>query len=173
MFGPHTPGGYRPTGAPPPRSESSEAARGKDFLVPIRTGIRFENVSFTYPDAAAPALEGITFEIRAGEKLAVVGQNGAGKSTLVRLLIGLYRPQEGRGALYGEVVTPQTAPRLRRRIAAVLQDFVSYRLTLGENVAFGDIERLGVRTRRAPAPGAARPDLSVDNSESGMVICAC
>ena len=62
----------------------------------IRTGITFDNVSFTYPGCAEPALRNLTFTLRPGERVALAGPNGAGKSTLVKLLCRLYDPGSGR-----------------------------------------------------------------------------
>src|SRR5262245_36936169 len=62
-------------------------------------GVRFEGVSFTYPDAREPALSGIDLHIPPGSKLAIVGENGSGKTTLIKLLTRLYEPTEGRTTL--------------------------------------------------------------------------
>ena len=69
---------------------------GRRLLGPIRQGIVFEDVSFTYPGSEQPALANLNLTIRPGERTALVGENGAGKSTLVKLLMGLYRPTAGR-----------------------------------------------------------------------------
>src|SRR3984893_15636938 len=64
-------------------------------------GVRFENVSFSYPDAAEAALENVTLHLRPGESLALVGENGSGKTTLIKLLTRLYEPTSGRILLDG------------------------------------------------------------------------
>ena len=58
--------------------------------------IRFEHVSFRYPGSETRVLHDVSFEIRGGEKISIVGLNGAGKTTLVKLISRLYRPEEGR-----------------------------------------------------------------------------
>ncbi len=68
-----------------------------------------KNASFTYPGASSPSLKRINLEVRRGETLAIVGQNGAGKSTLVRLLTGIYLPDEGEVLVHG-VSTKELAP---------------------------------------------------------------
>ena len=68
----------------------------KRLPTPFRQDIQFDDVGFTYPGTERPALSGINLTIRPNEHVALVGENGAGKTTLVRLLLGLYRPTEGR-----------------------------------------------------------------------------
>lgn len=101
--------------------------------------IAFENVSFTYPGTDREILKNVTFRIKAGERVAFVGENGAGKSTLVKLLCGLYEPDAGR-VLIGGVNVRDLSEELRRKmLSVVFQDFQEYELTLRENVALGDI----------------------------------
>ena len=102
-------------------------------------GIRFENVSFTYPGIEVPALRGVTLHLRPGRKLALVGENGAGKTTLIKLLTRLYRPTEGRILLDGLDLDAWDVDVLRKRIGVIFQDFVRYQLAAGENVGVGDV----------------------------------
>ena len=102
-------------------------------------GIRFEHVSFTYPDAGAPTLHDINLHIRPGESLALVGQNGSGKTTLIKLLTELYRPQQGRILLDGTDLREWDAATLRRRIGVIFQDFARYQMRVGENIGAGDV----------------------------------
>jgi ATP-binding cassette subfamily B protein len=102
-------------------------------------GVRFENVSFTYPGASAPALRDVTLHIRPGESLALVGENGAGKSTLIKLLCGLYQPTGGRVLLHGLDVRQWDPQALRRQIGVIFQDFNKYQFTVGENIGAGDV----------------------------------
>lgn len=101
--------------------------------------IRFENVTYRYPAARHPVLDGLDLEIRPGELLAVVGLNGAGKSTLVKLLAGLYRPSAGRVTADGRDIAEHEGgvPAWRRRLSVVFQDFVHYHLSAADNVALG------------------------------------
>jgi ATP-binding cassette subfamily B protein len=96
--------------------------------------VRLEQVRFTYRGREHPTLEGLSLEIPAGQSLAIVGENGAGKSTLIKLLCGLYDPDEGR-VVVGAGSTPLQA---RGRIGVIFQDFVRYPLPLRENVGFGN-----------------------------------
>ncbi|KGQ22749.2 ABC transporter ATP-binding protein [Thermus filiformis] len=101
--------------------------------------IRFEGVGFCYPDGRR-ALEGVSFSLRRGERLALVGENGAGKTTLVKLLLRFYDPTEGRILVDGVDLREIDLRAWRRLIAAVFQDFGRYALTLGENIALADWE---------------------------------
>ena len=120
-------------------------------------GIRFEDVSFAYPDAEAPALEHITLHLRPGESLALVGENGSGKTTLIKLLTRLYAPTSGRILLDGQDLTEWDETALRERIGVIFQDFARYQMLVGENVGAGD-ERFfedETRWRTAAAKGRA------------------
>ncbi|MDR1299988.1 MAG: ABC transporter ATP-binding protein/permease [Oscillospiraceae bacterium] len=105
--------------------------------------IRFDDVYFTYPKTSGPVLRGVTFSVRPGERVALVGENGAGKSTIVKLLCGLYKPDSGDIRIGGAPIAELSASQLRRVFSVVFQDFGSYELTLRENLAFGDIGKLG------------------------------
>ncbi len=104
--------------------------------------IAFENVSFTYPGTDREILSHVTFRVKEGERVAFVGENGAGKSTMIKLLCGLYTPDSGQ-VLIGGVDVRDLSDKLRHSlVSAVFQDFQGYELTLGENVALGNIEKL-------------------------------
>ncbi|MER6772875.1 ABC transporter ATP-binding protein [Streptomyces bacillaris] len=107
----------------------------------------FENVSFQYDGTTAPALRKVSFEIRPGETVAVVGRNGAGKSTLLKLLCRLYEPSEGRILLDGVPVEEYDSAELRRRMSALFQDFVMYQGTAAENIGLGDLPAAEDRDR--------------------------
>jgi ATP-binding cassette, subfamily B, bacterial len=101
-------------------------------------GIRFENVSFTYPEAEQPALEHITLHLTPGSSLALVGENGSGKTTLIKLLTRLYQPTAGRILLDGRDLAEWDERALRERIGVIFQDFTRYQMLVGENVGAGD-----------------------------------
>lgn len=134
--------------------------RGKAIkgLVP-GDGIRFENVSFTYPGGRQPVLKGISLHLKPGEKLAIVGENGSGKTTLIKLLTRLYTPDSGRILLDGLDLQEWDIEVLRRRIGVIFQNFVRYQFTVGENVGVGDVEHLEdeARWEVAAEKGMARP----------------
>jgi ATP-binding cassette, subfamily B, bacterial len=120
-------------------------------------GIRFENVEFIYPGAAAPALSGIDLHVRPGESLALVGQNGSGKTTLIKLLTRLYQPTRGRILLDGLDLKEWDETTLRQRIGVIFQDFARYQMLVGENIGAGDVRAFDDegRWRSAAAQGLA------------------
>ena len=120
-------------------------------------GIRFENVSFTYPGANRAALQHIDLHIRPGESLALVGENGSGKTTLIKLLTRLYTPTEGRVLLDGLDLQEWDEDALRARIGVIFQDFSRYQFLLGENVGVGDVRHFDdvERWREATVKGMA------------------
>lgn len=105
-------------------------------------GIRFENVSFTYPGSSKPALRNISLHLKPREKLAIVGENGSGKTTLIKLLTRLYTPDSGRIFLDGLDLEEWDVDVLRRRVGVIFQNFVRYQFTVGENIGVGDVEHL-------------------------------
>lgn len=110
-------------------------------------GIRFENVSFTYPGSSKPALRNISLHLKPREKLAIVGENGSGKTTLIKLLTRLYTPESGRIFLDGLDLQEWDVDVLRRRIGVIFQNFVRYQFTVGENIGVGDVEHLENKSR--------------------------
>ena len=122
-------------------------------------GIRFENVSFTYPGSIKPALKDISLHLKPGEKLAIVGENGSGKTTLIKLLTRLYTPESGRILLDGLNLEEWDLDELRRRIGVIFQNFVRYQFTVGENIGVGDVEKLEDETawKVAAEKGMAEP----------------
>ncbi len=102
-------------------------------------GVRFEDVSFTYPDSEKPALAHVSFHLKPGEKLALVGENGSGKTTLIKLLTRLYQPTGGRVLLDGTDLQEWGLHALRERVGVIFQDYVRYQLLVGENIGAGDV----------------------------------
>ncbi|MGA7932436.1 MAG: ABC transporter ATP-binding protein [Kovacikia sp.] len=122
-------------------------------------GLRFEKVCFTYEGNAKPALQEVSFHLKPGEKLAIVGENGSGKTTLIKLLTRLYTPNSGRILLDGLDLQEWNMEVLQRRIGVIFQNFVRYQLIVGENVGVGDVEYLDDSTRWeiAAKKGSAYP----------------
>ena len=113
--------------------------------------IRFRDVTFAYPGAAHPVLEGFDLTIPAGSSLAIVGQNGAGKTTLAKLLCRLYDPQGGAIEVDGLDLRALDVDAWRARLAAVFQDFIRFELPLRDNVAPGGAPDEVVRAALAEA----------------------
>jgi ATP-binding cassette, subfamily B, bacterial len=129
----------------------------RPFPVSIRHGFAFEDVGFRYPGAERWAVRHLTFELRAGEILALVGENGAGKTTLVKLLARLYDPDEGRILLDGHDLRQYDLFALRANIGVIFQDFVRYHFTAADNIAVGRIE---AREDHARVVAAAKRSLA-------------
>jgi len=143
---------YLETPVAPPKGAENRGPHPED-------GIRFEHVSFTYPDADKPALEDISLHIRPGESLALVGENGSGKTTLIKLLTRLYHPTSGRILLDGRDLEEWDEAALRQRVGVIFQDFARYQLRVGENVGAGDVRHFEdeARWREAGDKGMATP----------------
>ena len=105
-------------------------------------GLRFEQVSFTYPGSSRLALSEISFHLTPGKKLAIVGENGSGKTTLIKLLTRLYTPSQGRILLDGRDLQEWNITVLRQRISVIFQDFARYQFKVGENIGVGDVRHL-------------------------------
>ena len=135
--------------------------------VPIRQGFSFEDVGFRYPGAERWAVRHLTFTLREGEVLALVGENGAGKTTLVKLLARLYDPNEGRILLDGHDLREYDLAALRANIGVIFQDFVRYHMTAAENIAVGRIEAAGDRARIEAAARASLADEAIQRLPGG------
>jgi ATP-binding cassette subfamily B protein len=121
-----------------------------------RDGVRFEQVSFTYPGATHPVLSGIDLHLPPGSSLALVGENGSGKTTLIKLLTRLYRPDSGRILLDGVPLPEWDEQVLRARIGVIFQDFMRYQMMVGENIGAGDERFFEHEERWREAAGLGR-----------------
>lgn len=111
------------------------------FPTSLKQGIVFEHVSFRYPKMTQDILDDVTFTIRPGEKIAIVGENGSGKTTLVKCLLGLYAVTEGCIKIDGTNIEEINDESLHRHFTVIFQDFMQYAYSVQDNIAFGDIER--------------------------------
>lgn len=111
--------------------------KGDEQRLPLTEAveIRFVDVSFSFPDTKTPLLEHFNLTIRAGEKLAVVGNNGAGKSTLVKLICGLYRPVSGKILLNGVDSSQFSREELYRYFSVAFQELQLLAVSVAENVS--------------------------------------
>ena len=110
---------------------------GTDELALRESSVRFEGVSFGYK-AGEPVLRDVTFEVRPGRVLGVVGRTGSGKTTLARLLVRLYDPDEGRVLLGGHDLRGYRVTDVRDRIATVTQDVGLFHGTIRDNLTLYD-----------------------------------
>lgn len=114
-------------------------ARPRPVPPRLREGITFEHVSFSYPGASKLVLDDVSFTLRPGESLALVGGNGSGKSTLVKLLCRLYDPTAGAIRADGVDLREFDPASWRKVLGVLFQDFGAYPLTARENVWFGNM----------------------------------
>ena len=115
---------------------------GRGRRISMRPAITFENVSFQYPGFDTFTLKDLTFSIKPGEVVALVGENGVGKTTIVKLLGGLYQPTSGRITVDGVDINEIDRTELRERFGTMLQDFVIFHLSAYENIGIGDVNNL-------------------------------
>ena len=130
-------------------------------------GVRFEDVSFSYPGAEEPALEHITLHLTPGTSLALVGENGSGKTTLIKLLTRLYTPTSGRILLDGQDLADWEEGALRQRIGVIFQDFARYQMLVGENVGAGDERFFEDQQRWRAAAEKGRASEFIDSLPAG------
>jgi ATP-binding cassette subfamily B protein len=108
-------------------------------LPEARGDVRFEGVYFRYGGKETPyVLENVSFELKAGETVAIVGHSGSGKTTLARLLVGFHEPDEGRILIDGYDLSQLDKESYRRQIGYVMQNNVVFSGTVAENIALGD-----------------------------------
>ena len=130
-------------------------------------GIRFEDVSFTYPGGEDVALEHVTLHLEPGASLALVGENGSGKTTLIKLLTRLYSPTAGRILLDGRDLAEWDEAALRERIGVIFQDFVRYQMLVGENVGAGDERYFEDEARWRDAAGKGQASEFIETLPQG------
>lgn len=141
------------------------APNARPFPQKIEEGFRFENVGFKYAHSDKWANRHLNFTLRAGEKLALVGENGAGKTTLVKLLARLYDPTEGRILLDGYDLREYDLRDVRKAVGIIFQDYIRYQMTVAQNIAVGNIDEKENRERIEDASKKSLADLLVQRLE--------
>jgi subfamily B ATP-binding cassette protein MsbA len=121
--------------------EPKERETGSTELQQVQGAIRFEHVTFTYPGQDQPALADISFEVKPGELVALVGASGGGKSTLVSLLPRFSHPDSGEIFLDGIPISSLRLANLRHQIALVSQNVVLMNDTVRNNIAYGELRQ--------------------------------
>ncbi|MGH2541865.1 MAG: ABC transporter ATP-binding protein, partial [Ardenticatenaceae bacterium] len=118
-------------------------------LGPIEGSVSFENVHFRYAGMEEEVLQGISFEARPGQTVAILGATGSGKSTIINLIPRFYDPTEGRVLVDGHDIRDVTLSSLRSQIGIVLQDTTLIGGTIRDNIAFGSPDATGEEIRQA------------------------
>jgi ATP-binding cassette, subfamily B, bacterial len=120
------------------KSQIAAPASPRALPAPARGDVSFENVRFAYPSRPdTAAVDGVSFTVKAGEKVAIVGPSGAGKSTLFHLLLRFYDPASGTISIDGVPIKAADPQAVRGRIALVPQDSVAFATSARENIRFG------------------------------------
>ncbi len=104
---------------------------------PAASELVLDRVTYTYPGATSPALNGISLRVGPGETVALVGENGAGKTTLVKLMLGLLQPDSGSISIDGVDLAEADPAAVRERLSGVFQHFTRYPLSAHDNVTLG------------------------------------
>ena len=143
-------------------TDTVEAESAEPFPDEMLEGLRFEDVTFTYPGSDEPALDGLNLDIPAGKKVAIVGENGAGKSTFIKLICRFYDPDRGRLTVDGKDLRRFSVESLRRKISVMFQIPMRYQISVRENITFGDPEHPHDRAVMTDAAVAAGADSFID-----------
>lgn len=104
---------------------------------PLEGAIAFKDVDFVYPDTGIQALKDINFELKAGQKMAIIGRTGSGKTTIADLLVRMYDASEGSIEIDGKNIEAHDLNKLRKRVGYVPQDVFLFSDTISQNIAFG------------------------------------
>ena len=151
------------TVAPPAAAGPSHRT---SFPRPLLTGFVVEDVHFTYPatasgEAPPSVLQGVSFHLKRGERVALVGDNGAGKSTLARILLGLYPPTAGRVTADGLDYADIDPESLAGAVSAAFQDHCRFELTLGQSIGIGTLGGSAGGPAAPLWPAWLHPDMKV------------
>lgn len=129
--------------------EAAEPETGTAVLPPGQGALRVEDLGFAYPGTERMALLNISFDVKPGEMLAIVGASGSGKTTLLNLLVRFYDAQSGRILVDGTDIRDVTLRSLRSRFALVSQDIFLFNDTVAANIAYGSPDATEAEIRDA------------------------
>lgn len=121
-------------------NEKSDIETTIQYSTPIQGDIRFENVTFTYPDTQITALKEVSFHIPQGKNIAIIGRTGSGKSTILDLITRMYDVQQGHIFIDGRDVRSLNLNDLRKVISVIPQDSFLFSDTIGNNIKYGKSE---------------------------------
>ncbi|EKU23867.1 peptidase domain-containing ABC transporter RaxB [Xanthomonas graminis] len=123
------------------------------------TGIELRGLGFRYADDAAPVLDQVNLQIRAGECVAITGVSGCGKTTLVKLILGLLEPTEGEIRIGGRPLTGALLAQYRANVGTVMQDDMLFTGSVADNITFFDPEPDHERMRDCARMAAVHEDV--------------
>lgn len=117
---------------PVERPEGKKFVRRENF----KGDLEFKNVSFSYSESSKGILDKVSFKIKAGEKVGILGKNGSGKTTIEKIILGLYQPESGSVLIDGIDINQIDPADLRRNIGYVPQDVLLFKGTVKENIVY-------------------------------------
>ena len=159
-------------------AEETKQTGKEPFSGEVET-IEFKDVTFTYPNAENPVLKNISFSIKKGEKISIVGLNGAGKSTLVKLICRMYQADSGEILVNGKNIYDYDYMSYMNTISAVFQDYRLFNFTIAENVSCQQknadqkeihrlIKEVGLEEKVAELPNGIESRFGKDYDEDGI-----
>ena len=149
------------------KPEVINSSRPQAFPQPIKRGLTFKNVTFTYPGATKPTLRNLNLHIDPGESIALVGINGAGKTTFLKLLTRLYDVDSGVITIDGIPLPEIKLSQLHTNIGVLNQDFARYQLSARDNIGFGNLKERENQLRIEQAASDSGADRVVETLSQG------
>jgi len=146
----------------PPDDDTDKAETTADENVVFAV----ENLNFSYADK--PAIKDISFSVKKGEIIALVGQNGSGKSTLVKLLLNMYKPNSGTVKIFGREWRDYKRTYIRGKIGVFFQNFHSFHAPIGENIGIGDINDMDNKSKIMEAAKKGGAEKIIANFPDGL-----
>lgn len=129
----------------------------------LKKSICVSNLEFNYPNKLYPTINNVSFEIKAGETIVILGENGSGKTTLIKLLLGLYNPLKGNIMYDGQSITEIDKTSFYSHVTIVMQDFNLYAIPLRENIALQNLNAANDNQRLLAAAREAHLDANIEN----------
>lgn len=159
-------------------AEETKQTGKEPFSGEVET-VEFKNITFTYPNAENPVLKNISFSIKKGEKISIVGLNGAGKSTLVKLICRMYQADSGEILVNGKNIYDYEYMSYMDTISAVFQDYRLFNFTIAENISCQQkdanqeeihrlIKEVGLQEKVAELPNGIESRFGKDYDEDGI-----
>ena len=161
-------------------AEETKQTGGVPFEGAVET-VEFKNVTFTYPNAEKPVLKDISFSVKKGEKISIVGLNGAGKSTLVKLICRMYKADSGEILVNGKNIYDYDYLSYMNTISAVFQDYRLFNFTIAENISCQAkdadnkriehlVEEVGLSEKVAELPNGILSRFGKDYDQDGIEL---
>ena len=161
-------------------AEETKQIGGMTFNGDVET-IEFKNVTFTYPNAEKPVLKNVSFSVKKGEKISIVGLNGAGKSTLVKLICRMYQADSGEILVNGKNIYEYDYLSYMNTISAVFQDYRLFNFTIAENISCQAqnadkerienlVEEVGLKEKMAELPQGIFSRFGKDYDQEGIEL---